>query len=88
MREGEGGTEGGGRLWSRGEYVCSQLEFNKVFVCCWVALKNLYALSNTHTHTLSNRTLHITVDMHAIHIITVVENNVTLDLRSSCGAMK
>lgn len=48
-------------------------------------IKKLYTL--THIHTLK-QDMHITVDMHAIHIITAVEDNVTLDLRSSCGAVK
>lgn len=42
----------------------------------------------SHTCTHSHSALRLTVDMRAIHIITAVGNNVTLDLRSSCGAVK
>ena len=39
-------------------------------------IKKRYTLTHTYTH--SQHDTHLTVDMHAIHIITAVQNNVTL----------
>lgn len=81
MKETHREEEGCGRV----EYVCSRLEFNKVFFVLLGGIKKLYTLP--HRDTLKQG-MHVNSYMHAIHIIAVVENNVTLDLRSSCGAVK
>lgn len=58
------------------DYVCSQLEFNKVFVLLMGGIKKTEHTRNTQV-VIHPR---ITVDMHAILIIVVVEYNVTKDL--------
>lgn len=66
-----------------GEYVCSQLEFNKVFLCAADGFnKNKNKLQYAAQDTC------VTVDMHAVVIIAVVGNYATWDLWSSCGAVK
>lgn len=79
----EGGREGGcGCVEST--YILD-LNLTRFFCVLPGGIKNCTP-SCTHTH--SNRARRITVSMHAIHIITVVGNNVTSNLRSSCGAVK